>query len=260
MAMDMIVILIMVLIGAALAVSLIFKLAKKIATWALFLIVIIVVAATIFGINIVSEISDLSENLPKAQNMVLLKDDNQLLTGFAGKLLSADVALSYITKDQLAVFQNYYRQENLNRIKSDSFKVIIIDISAFNESDMLDLGGEKVPTQEILGHIKDSDTYNSVLSSLIKKQGLPDTLQLRNVLKNNFKQANVSTDADLRAFLFVQLLSASMKKNQFFLIKGFKSGSIFIYPETLTFKVAKMVPEGTLNALAERVTNDGNPG
>ncbi len=254
------IILIIVLIGAALAVSLMFKLAKKIATWALFFIVILVVAATVFGINIVSEISELGEKLPKAQNTVLLKDDSQLLAGFTGKLLNTDTPLSYLNKDQLAIYQNYYQQENLEKIKDNSFKVIIIDLSAFNGSDTFDISGQTVKIKEIIEHIRNPDAYDGVLSSLIQKQELPDTPQLRNLLKNNFKQVNVSTDADMRAYLSVLLLGASMNKNQLFLIKGFKNNTIIVYPETLTFKVAKMVPESTLNAIIERVTENGDTG
>jgi hypothetical protein len=247
---------VVVLIGAAIAVTLMLRVTKTVATWALFILVIFVVAATVFGVNIVADISELGEKLPKAQNTILLRESNTILTGFTGKLFDSDAVLAYLTKDTIAISQNYYAQENFEQLKGDSYKVMIIDSAAFQGT--INIDDNQVPSQEIIASIRSLDTLNQAISASIDQQNLPDTPEVRNLLKKNLhQQFNVSTDADMRALLFVQLLSSSMENDRFFLIKEFKNDNVIVYPETITFKLAKMLPGSVLDSLAEKMVQNG---
>ena len=256
MDLSFLIMIVVVLIGAEIAVTLMLRVTKTVATWALFILVILVVAATAFGVNIVADISELGEKLPKAQNTILLRESNTILTGFTGKLFDSDAVLAYLTKDTIAISQNYYAQENFEQLKGDSYKVMIIDSAAFQGT--INIDDNQVPSQEIIASIRSSDTLGRAISASIDQQDLPDTPEVRKLLKKNLQQQfNVSTDADMRALLFVQLLSSSMENDRFFLIKEFKNDNVIVHPETITFKLAKMLPGSVLDSLAEKMVQNG---
>ncbi len=240
-----------VIIGSIL---LVLRFAKHALKWVLIAVGIVIIASLIFGVNIFSDIRDIQENFPKAQKLLLLKDGNTLLTGFSGKLFGSDDALSYVGKEQLAEFQQHYRQRDIQSIRGSYFKVIIFDASSFNGVGAASIGGKQIATPDVLKMIAARDTLAQAVAETITKGNLPNTPTTRNSLIKDFKSKGISTDEDMRAFLFVQLISA--QKDPLFLISGFKSGTIVVYPETITFKLAKITPTNILKDMLEKMVKN----
>ena len=242
-----------VIIGGIL---LLFKFARHALKWLVIAFGIVLVASAVFGVNLFNDIRDLQENFPKAQKLLLLKDGNTLLAGFEGKLFSSDDVLSYVSKEQLAAFQQYYNVRDLRGIRADYFKVIIFDLSSFEKMDLM-IGN--LASSEVLTTIRAPDTLAGTVARAIEKENLPDTPETRNFLIKEFKTKGISSNEEMRAFLFVQLFAAALEKDHLFLMNGFKSGGIVVYPETITFKLAKIIPTGVLKGALDKLMNSVNP-
>lgn len=233
-----------VIIGAIL---LLFKFARHAIKWLVIAISIVIIASAVFGVNLFNDIRDLQENFPKAQKLLLLKEGNTLLAGFEGKLFSSDDVLSYTNKEQLTAFQQYYNVRDMRSLRGNYFKVIVFDASAFEQMELSVSGN----ANEILDMIRVDETLVHAVTRAIEKENLPDTPETRNFLIKDFKAKGISSDEDMRAFLFMMLFKEALEKDPLFLMNGFKSGDIVVYPETITFKLAKIIPTDVLeNTLA----------
>ena len=242
-----------VIIGGIL---LLFRFARHAVKWLLIAFGIVVLVSVVFGFNLFNDIQDLQKNFPKAQKLLLLKEGNTLLAGFEGKLFSSDDILSYTNKEQLAAFQQHYSIRNMQDIRGNYFKVIIFDTSSFEQPDILVSGN--IPANEVLDIIGADDTLARAVAQAIEKENLPDTPETRNFLIKDFKTKGISSDEDMRAFLFGLLFKAALEKDPLFLINGFKSGSIIVYPETITFKLAKFIPTDVLKNTLDKLVNSVN--
>lgn len=227
-----------------------FKWVRKAAKWALILYVAFTVATTIFGINVIRDAQEFNENFPKAQKLFLLKDSDTLLAGFAGKLTEPDEVLSYVTDEQLTDFQRAYDAKNLSAIRGTYFKLIIFDVAAFKHTPTMTLDGKQVSVDTLLSQIRAPDTLDRVVTDIIREEELSNTDDVRRFVKKTVQeQLHIETDQDMRAVLFAQLFSAR-NEDPFFIIAEFKEGTALIYPETITFKLVRIIPEFLIRTLA----------
>lgn len=241
---------IIVIIGG---IFLLFRFAKHAVKLVLIAIGIMLIASAVFGVNLFNDIRDLQENFPRAQKLLLLKDDNTLLAGFEGKLFSADDIISYANKEQLAAVQQHYSARDMQGVRGNYFKVIIFDASSFEQQDILVSGN--IPANEVLDIIHARDTTDRAVAHIIQRDNLPNTPETRSFFIKGFREKGISSEDEMRAFLFGQLFAAALEKDPLFLINGFKSGSISVYPETITFKLAKFIPTGALKNTFEKLIN-----
>ncbi|MBI4153347.1 hypothetical protein HY497_02390 [Candidatus Woesearchaeota archaeon] len=237
-------------------IFLLFRFAKHAVKWVLIAIGIMLIASAVFGINLFNDIKDLQKNFPKAQKLLLLNEDNMILAGFEGKLFSSDDVLSYISEEQRAAFQQHYSVRDLRGLRENYFKVIMFDTSAFEQMELSVSGN--ISANEALGIIRADNPIARTVTQVIRRDHLPDTPETRSFLTKGFREKGVSSDDDMRAFLFVLLFKAALEKDPWFLMNGFKSGSIIVYPETITFKLAKLVPMGVLKEALDKTMSGVN--
>lgn len=240
--------------------AVLYKIARKLFKWIIVFSILSLIITIIFGINVLRDVQELQEQLPKAEKLFLLKDDKTLLAGFAGKLTNPDEIVSYINQTQLASFQKSYIQSKLQNIQGSYFKLFIIDKKAFEAQTAIREGNKSTNAKDILNKISSKDTLSNVVDETVAKEKLPNTKETRAFIEKTIKsQYAVATNDDMRGLLFAQLFSTAAN-DPFFLFVQFKEKNLEVYPETITFKLARMIPLRIIELIAENVvgSKDGN--
>ena len=95
---------------------------------------------------------------------------------------------------------------------------------------------------QALSIIRAPKTMNAIVEAIINSQQLSATDKLREFIAKNIKeQSAVKDDSQLRGLIFAQLTGQAAKERLFF-ISHFKEGDAAIYPQTITFKLAQIIP------------------
>lgn len=236
---------------ALIVVALLLKFAKKAAKWLLVLAIVITIFGALFGINVLQDVNEFREKFPKAQKLILLKDGNTILTGFAGKLTDSSEAVAFLNEIEIRRYQDYYNKNDLESIRGTYYKVILIDTRSFaNKPLEIGVYEDKIPAKEVISMILSSNTFDRIVDTIIAMQKLPDTDDdvREYVAKNIRQQMGITSDAEASGLLFAYLLS-SANDDSLFLFQQFKSGNARIYPETITFKLAQIIPESILQQI-----------
>ncbi len=229
----------LIIIIPLIILSLIYKLAKKAFKVVLVIVIIYFILSAFFGINLIQTAKNFAQTFPKVQKLILLKDGNQILAGFAGKLTDPTEAIAYIQEDEIKLYQEYYEENGLKNIKQNYLKLIIIDISAFDPSLQINFENHQVSAETIANEIKSERPIDAVVDRIIERKQLDFP---HNYVSNYVrKQYNIRNEQEMRDFLFWQLFAAA-SQDPLFLLIGFKNKNIIIYPKTITFKFVEAVP------------------
>jgi hypothetical protein len=72
----------------------------------------------------------------------------------------------------------------------------------------------------------------------------------------NFKsQLNIEDDAQLKALIFILLTSEITREDPMIILTEYSQDNIIIYPETITFKFIKVIPNYLLDLVSKKINN-----
>jgi hypothetical protein len=248
-----------IFIGASIVIIvgliyLFFHVAKKTIKWALIIFLILTIATTFFGVNVIQDVEELTNKFPTSQKLFILKDGSTLYTGFTGTFTDATDVVSFLDAAEIDELQTAYNTRNFEKMRGNHFKLILFDMTSFEHLDIVTSGDRTFLVSEMLDNIRAANTLDRAVDDLRSESNLPDTPEIDVFLRNSLKeQIAVETDEDARAYSFVQLFSAALIDDPLFIVNTFKSGDIIIYPETITFKLAKFVPTTAIQSIVKRV-------
>jgi len=215
---------------------LIFKLIKN-TIKAIILIISILVILSLLGSSFVYlDVNDFKEKFPVIQSLYLLEKDNNIVAGFFGTKI-----YSYISEEQLNSYQKNFEENNLEEIKSNHYKLFIIDINAFDSITEIQIDEEGPLSKAEINSLFDSSAP------------VDDYMTIKNIPKQNreilMKDFNIDDEAEFKALLFYQLFAESTEEESFFIFKEYKSDNIIVYPKSTIFRIIKEMPLSMLDKL-----------
>jgi len=178
------------------------------------IIISLLLAANMFFVY--QDFNDLRKNFGVSEKKVILKNDNEILTGL---LLNEDAKL--MTNKQLDDYSSYLKNNNYKKILGDSYKLMIFDVDIIkNLDDEIVIEGQTI-------------TPNEAITILRSR-------------KNN---------AEEKAALFSTILSDEIlsSRNPLFFFSEFKNDNIMIYPETALFKTIKFIPLALIEDVGKKI-------
>ena len=219
-------------------IVLLLKIAKVGVKWIIIIASILALLSIVFGINLFQDISELRENLPKAQNLILLKNNN-IITGFTGNIISNN-KVSYLNESQINSYKELYEKEDFDSMKDQYYKLIIIDKDIFDGDGKIVFNNHNVSVSKVISLIESNNALEDSVSLIISMENLIENNNLRNYIKDRLKSENgVLIDNDMKAILFASLINQEDKAA---LLNGVKTNKVLIYPNTITFKIVKIIP------------------
>jgi len=165
------------------------------------IVIFLLLAANLFFIY--QDFNDLRENFAVSEKKVILKDEDEVLTGL---ILNEDTKL--MTAQQLNDYSSYLRTDDFDKILGDSYKLMIFDVDIVSNLDA-----------EI--DFENGITANEAITILKTSENKEEKAALFSVI------------------LADEILTS---RNPLFFFSEFKDGNIIIYPETALFKTIKFIP------------------
>jgi hypothetical protein len=199
------------IIAAVVAVVLIFLVIKVISgVFRIigYVLLIMVIITGIFSFLLINETMSISQGTKDKPSVFLIQEEEKLVSGFTVNVMNLSTAKALSTKD-IDKAQEYLDDEDMKSILGDGFRLIIIDTQAFPKND-------KFNPDTVMAYVKGENKYSWLLDDL-KPASFPDT----------------------KTSAFAVLVALSIKQDPTFLLKGYRAGTIIIYPDSLVFKIMK---------------------
>jgi len=209
-----------ILLIIALVIAIILTVMEKITK---IIIPLLIIALLVVGaFYFVTDVADLQMKFNTENKLFLLELDDNIVGAFSIKGEEQPEVLFDIGR-----FKNF-APEKADAMINGYYKIIVIHWDTFDSIKEIDLDGIKLPLTQI----------ESILKSSNPRQYLPE----------NARQL-FSTDDSLKGNLFLFLFSESNKQSN--LITLYRSGDADFYPETMSLKVIRWIPESILNRLVK---------
>lgn len=210
-----------------LAIFLILKFVKKLVFTIISMVVLFLVIISIFSVLAYLDFKDLKTNLNQNTSVMILSDNSNYITGgyfTPSKPSSENKPIMNIQE---------LSSKSYKEILGSNYKLIIVDISFLDTN-----------LPEIINHngkqISKSNLFNILRSSTPKTE-------FASVF--NIQESSISyNNEELRYQLFLSSIDNLMEKGGLtVLIEGYEDDKIIIYPETIAFKIIKLLPSNYQN-------------
>ncbi|MFC1800994.1 hypothetical protein ACFLZB_00830 [Nanoarchaeota archaeon] len=234
--------------------AILFKFAKKAFKIVFIASLVLGVVLTILGFFIYQDAMELKDQFPVEEKLVLLEHQDQILAGFQGKLNEGE---DIILIDDIQPIQEEYQQEQLEEILGSNYKILIINSQAFENVNTVYLADKDRPREEIISYLESETALDDFIVNYLQESGVPVTEETKaQALQDMKSQQAIETDDEFKAILFGQLLQETMEdQGQLFIIFQLKNNNLEIYPETIIFKIIKILPLGIVEDLTKTIQN-----
>lgn len=209
------------------------------------ILIIIIFAGGFFVYN---DARDMQKNFETSENLFLFESAN-ITSGFQTNPNGEPYLLNI---DDLESVNSYY-PEDLNKIKADNYKLIILNKKAFDSVESINLNN-KTYSKEFAFALLDSETpVDDYFDDILIREGIPQEQRekTKQQIKSDFKYSNEEFKAQVFASLFQNRLDS---EGPVYLFKQYKSGNAVIYKETAVFKMIRLIPTSFLKSIIQKST------
>lgn len=223
------------LILIALLAFLFYKLTKAVIKTIILVIVAALLMLLIFGFLVVRDVNDLRANLPVKDSLILLEHQGQPVAGLAGPFMAEEQP-------------EFISEEQLNQIKAEGFgeayyKVFLVKSSAFDEITEINFDEQILTKEYVFSVLESEDPLDQLISERLRQEGMAATPEVMAAARAEMAKQGAKTDTDARNIMFGLLMASGIeKKGPLFIIEEFKDGQVEITPETVAFKLIKILP------------------
>lgn len=215
----------------------------------------LVISIAVFAAALILYIdgSELQQNFEHAPKLFLLEDKGTILAGIKETRTESMYSIHYLTKPELDELNTFYQRGNLERIKGNHYKLIIlgkqflldeitfVDTNVFSAHDVDKILSTSQALQEyverLLVNTADNDTegIESVKTEVIT--------QVREETKDRLK---LEDDTQLKgmffATLFMKKLNSYDKNLMMLVLEGMKQRQVIVHKQTVVFTLGEKIP------------------
>lgn len=218
------------------AVLVVFTLALRLLEGAAKIAVVLGIAVFVLlgAVWVITDVNDLRAHFLQDDKLLLLDIDGTLASGF---VLGNEGMPQPITN--LSVMRKQY--PDLNAIKGETYKVIVIDWPAVARP--LEVDGLTATDAELRDALLSDTPKRLLINKLADKNGKDALPLIRQQV-----DAQYPTQDLFRSQVFILLTAQLLSEPSDFLAQ-LKLGTVHVWPETVTFKILKRLPESLSAAL-----------
>ncbi|MBW2981278.1 hypothetical protein KY343_00215 [Candidatus Woesearchaeota archaeon] len=224
------------LILIVILIVLVIKFVKNIMKSIIIIISILVILSLLGSSFVYLDINDFKEKFPVLPSLYLLEKDDKIVAGIFGAKI-----YSYIPEEQLNSYQQNFEENKLEEIKSNHYKLFIININAFDSVTDIQIEQDGSLSKEEVDDLLDSSTP---IEDFMAINNIPE--QDKEILMNDFK---IDDEAEFKALLFYRLFDEATEDGTFFVLKEYKKDNVIVYPKSTIFRLVKELPLSLLNKL-----------
>lgn len=187
--------------------------------------IIVSVSLAVVGFMLIKDVNDIKANFQTMPRLMLLEDNDEVLTG----LIINDGEAVKINRSHLMLLSEQLRNNQKADMLEDNYKMITYSLDLLKDMDnfSLSFGSVELPRDEIIVLMKNEGRAKY----WAEKMFIPDYQEVRTLVFSELLQQKWSGEQNIPLF-----------------INGLKSGTIKIYPETITFKLIKFIPSSLMSS------------
>ncbi len=221
------------------AVIIIFKIVKTILKTIFVILIIGFLVTAMFGFFTYKDSVKLNEGLESQSKLMLLQDNEKIIAGFVA--IDSEEEAEFLTISKVAEYQNSFKKQEYKKMLGNNYKMLIIDLKAF------DLVDEKVS-------FNGKELSKNFLYSVLKSN---DPISLyRSETGINPALNGISDHVEFKSQVFAVLFSEAIDQSgTFFIFSEYKKQNIIVYPETAVFKFIRLIPTAFISNIFENAKN-----
>lgn len=233
-----------------------------------FTVAIFLIVELIFGFLIYLDSMKLKDNFPTQEKTFLLEHNNNYVAGFKiTDIQELQNNAQFLTNTQI---QDYQNQELSNMLKN-SYKLIILNSDIFREVSTIEFNDMEFTKDYFIELLESNNPIAQLTDKFLEKtkaeqlKEYPEELwpQIKEQIESqkekfveNFKsQLNIGDDTQLKALIFILLAAEITQENPMIILTEYNNNNIIIYPETITFKFIKIIPNYLLDFVSKKINN-----
>lgn len=217
------------LIIVAILIYLILRFIKKVLSIVLSFIVLFILISSMFFFLVYTDYRDFKMGVSEKKSIILISDGPNYIGGGYVNITSTNILDTATYIEDIGLINKQKDKE----ILGDNYKLFVIDLNFYEQT------------------LPETVTYNDYN---LKKNGILNTLRSQNpnqefaALVNKPVESINKKPNELKLELALGSLDYLMKnKGKIIVIEGYKSKQIRVYPETMLFKLIKIVPSTYIN-------------
>lgn len=209
------------------------------------------------GIMLQLDTTDFTNNFESSPKTILLADMDRITGGFVG-VLKPESPPMFLDQKTLDEYTVYYQRGELEKLKRDSYKLIIVKRPAFDAIESVSFAGEDISREDVFA-IMDAedplDTYaDRIVEAAIQRSDIVP--EYREEAKKQYLgeiQQKIGDRGQLRSSLFgVMISEATTKLGPLFLLNSYHTKEAIIHKETFMFKIIKLIPSRILKFASKK--------
>jgi len=193
---------------------------------------------------------DLQKKFRTEDKKFLLDIDHRIEAGLiVGNVQGFEKQETFTFLEDIYQLNDYYIDEKYDELLGDSYKLFIFKRAAFSDIDEIRFGAVDLKTADAFKIIESFDEREEF--SRITGVNMA------------FIEELYTDDNQFETFLFARLVFSSLEqKGPIWMVKEIKKGNIVIYPKTITFVLAKVIPDSTFEEMlseeqVEKIKKEG---
>lgn len=238
------------IIGAVLFIIvavLIFKIIKKIILAILLVFLIFILSMAGVGFLVYEDMMDMKEKFFKSSNLLLLEDNGKIISALQMQGFDEE-GFDFLDEKWISSKQEAFQNHDYDEIIGRNYKIFIIKLETFSNIENIQFEDLQLTKEDVFNISRASNSLDVFFQISSRGQNLSEMEKA--LLKQNLEEEFGSQN--LKGIMFGMLFAQAVEKEGvLFIIENFKQNNIVIYPETITFKLVKSVP----NFVYEIVSN-----
>jgi hypothetical protein len=208
-----------------------------------------------FGFMLQLDSSDFQENFETSEKTILLNDNGQITAGFIG-VLKPEKPPQFLSQATIEEYNTYYQRKDFEKLKGNSYKLMIVQREAFNFLGYVEFGGEDIDLKDVFPIINSPNPISMyadrIVAAGIKSNDIAP--EYKDKAKEQYLEEitkAIGGQGELKGSLFGVLISdATKERGPLFLLEAYGNGQMDVYEETFMFKVIAVIPTSVMKWLS----------
>ena len=188
------------------------------------------------GYWVYNDTLDLKDHFINSSKIFLLEDKNGIIAGISVHQDEKE----YITETIAEDYSNNIVNDDYNGILGDKYKLFVLNMDIFSRIETVNLFGKEISKGDFF-MIMESENPKVTLNNFFSADDPVFTMTL----------AGSKDDADVKSRVFSYISGRLISKDPSLLLDSYREGDIVIYPETITFKLIKYMPNNVVKRIVE---------
>ncbi len=206
----------------------------------------------VFAFFVYLDANQLRQEFPVSPKLFLYSADNELsvdkgiITGIQG--VFNGTAPRFLNEDEINLYRSFYKSNDYESMLKGNFKIFIVQRKAFDGlTGDITFFGKEVSKDFLLDTIQSDESFDITIGHIAEGR----SESVKQLASEKLKE-EIGGEAEVDSLIFSLVLQKALEQEgQSFIVNQYKKGNLEIYPETITLKLMKMLPDFVIRGIVK---------